>query len=76
MLCALCSSVGRMRAHPDEGERTRRGSVGPRAEPGPGACASCGQPLIVGTGDRVVETLAQLARFGLTGQMILTRKRA
>jgi hypothetical protein len=27
-------------------------------------------------GDNVVETLTQLARFGLTGQTILTRKRA
>jgi len=76
MLCALCGSVGRMRSDPEDGERTRRGSVGP----GPGdrseTCATCGRPLTAGTGERVVETLAQLARFGLTGQMILTRKRA
>jgi len=76
MLCALCSSAGRMQASPDDGERTRRGSVGPRPEDGFESCASCGRPLAGGAGEGVVETLSQLARFGLTGQMILTRKRA
>jgi hypothetical protein len=76
MLCALCSSVGRMRADPDDGERTRRGSVGPRRESSCETCDSCGRRLAAGAGEGVVKTLAHLARFGLTGQMILTRKRA
>ena len=76
MLCALCGSVGRMRTSPDDEERTRRGSVGPRPESGSECCASCGRPLAGPAGEGVVETLSQLARFGLTGQMILTRKRA
>jgi hypothetical protein len=75
MLCALCGSVGRMKTDPDDDERTRRGSVGPRPDDGSETCASCGRQL-AGAGERVVETLAQLARFGLTGQSILKRKRA
>ena len=76
MLCALCGSVGRMRTSPDDGERTRRGSVGPGPESDFESCASCGRPLAVPAAEGVVETLSQLARFGLTGQVILTRKRA
>lgn len=74
MFCALCNSVGRMRASREE--RTRRGSVGPRPESGTENCEACGRPVAGGAGERVVETLTQLARFGLTGQSILARKRA
>jgi len=76
MLCALCGAVGRMRPCQDDGQRTRRGSAGPATDDGAEVCASCGRSLAAGSGEQVVETLAQLARFGLTGQMILTRKRA
>ena len=76
MLCAQCSSVGRMRINRED-QRTRRGSSeGTQIENGASVCDSCGR-LVAGTaGEQVVETLAQLARFGLTGQSILSRKRA
>lgn len=79
MLCALCNSVGRMRPSQDEAERTRRGSAGPRQGPtseSSDACDDCGVQVSAATGDGVLETLSQLARFGLTGQTILARKRA
>jgi hypothetical protein len=76
MLCALCSSAGRMQTNPEDAGRTRRGSAGPRPESGPVTCDSCGRLVAAGSGEGVVETLAHLARFGLTGQTILTRKRA
>ena len=76
MLCALCSSTGRMRIALEDGERTRRGSDGPRSEPGSDSCEACGRLVAADAGEPVVETLTQLARFGLTGQMILRRKRA
>ena len=66
MRCELCASIGRMRA---VGQDTT-------AEPpasASGRCEVCGQPLL-GDRDRVVETIAHLARFGLTGQMLLARR--
>jgi hypothetical protein len=39
----------------------------------PGCCEVCGRQL-GGSRDRVVEALAHLARFGLTGQMLLSRR--
>ena len=76
MLCALCSSVGRMRTNPGDELRTRRGSAGPPSDGSSETCDACGHLVAVGAGEGVVETLAHLARFGLTGQAILTRKRA
>ena len=71
MLCELCTSVGRMRV----GELpapSRRNSVDGVSL----TCDACGKPLGATVGDRVVQTLRQLARFGLTGQSILARRRA
>ena len=76
MLCAQCSSVGRMRIARDD-QRTRRGSSeGAAADAGASVCDSCGRLVAGSSGEGVMETLAQLARFGLTGQSILARKRA
>ena len=65
MRCELCSSLGRLR-HED--------GLLAEAKPSAGvSCEVCGQPVL-GARDRVIETLAQLARFGLTGQMLLSRR--
>lgn len=65
MRCELCASIGRYRV---VGESSH---VLPPS--GPGECEVCGSP-VAGPRDRVVETIAQLARFGLTGQMLLSRR--
>ena len=39
------------------------------------ACERCGRALVGSPAARVVDTLAQLARFGLTGEVLLARRR-
>lgn len=69
MRCELCASLGRLRKV-DDG----RLALSPSPDAGRTAdCEICGHPL-GGPRDRVVETIAQLARFGLTGQMLLSRR--
>ena len=68
MRCELCASLSRMR-------RTEEPKVDvDDAAGGPGCCEVCGRPLGGASRDRVVEALAHLARFGLTGQMLLARR--
>lgn len=68
MHCELCASTDRMRRDgPGEGLPTGAGSSS--------HCEVCGRQ-VGGSRDRVVETIAQLARFGLTGQMLLARRRS
>jgi hypothetical protein len=67
MLCELCNSVGRNPV----GERKRASG-----EIFALSCDACGMDLDGTIGDRVGQTLAQLARFGLTGQKLLSRRRA
>lgn len=69
MLCELCALVGRMRVA-DEDSPKRVSNEGFSI-----ACEGCGKS-IGGIGERVGQTLAQLARFGLTGQRLLARRRA
>jgi len=64
MRCELCASIGRNRIVVDVGQGPAFGS---------GQCEVCGSP-VDGPRDRVVETVAHLARFGLTGQMLLLRR--
>ena len=71
MLCEVCSSVGPMRA----GEAQHLNRREPK-EPLSAACDCCGQPLGTTSGERIAETLAQLARFGLIGENLLARRRA
>ena len=67
MRCELCASVSRM-------TRIVENSLAePMVPPVTAVCDVCGQPLH-GVRDRVMQTLAQLARFGLTGQMLLSRR--
>jgi len=70
MVCELCATVGRMRS-----EAGVEGRPAPVVPGGVGVCDACGSPVERGASARVVDTLAQLARFGLAGQMILSRRR-
>lgn len=65
MRCELCASVGRYQV---AGERTQ-------ALPafGSGECEVCGSPLVEQR-DLVLETIARLMRFGLTGRDLLARR--
>lgn len=67
MRCELCASLSRMR-RTDEPQSDPDDVAG-----GAGCCEVCGRQL-GGSRDRVVEALAHLARFGLTGQMLLARR--
>ena len=70
MQCELCASVGRLRVgYADEPEHHAMSILG-------GTCDTCGRPVAGNAGARVVEKLTQLARFGLTGQTLLARRRA
>ena len=71
MLCEVCSSVGRMRV--DDAQRPIRHES---RDPLSVTCDGCGKPLGLTAGDRIAETLAQLARFGLIGENLLARRRA
>ena len=64
MRCELCASIGRNRI---------LNATRPAPAFNSGQCEVCGSPLD-GPRDRVVETIAHLARFGLTGQMLLSRR--
>jgi hypothetical protein len=70
MLCELCTSVGRIGLGEAQHRNNRTTGEGVSI-----SCDACGMPLGETVGDRVVETLAQLSRFGLTGQNLLSRRR-
>lgn len=71
MLCDVCSSFGQLRAMVLP-MKSRRVS----ADAAPFSCDCCGRALGSGSSELVGKTLAQLARFGLTGQSLLARRRA
>jgi hypothetical protein len=70
MLCELCALVGRLRV--TEAESASKRVSG---ESFAITCDGCGKS-IGSISDRVGQTLAQLARFGLTGQKLLAKRRA
>lgn len=66
MVCELCASMDRMRRRGDR--------LPPRVGDGV-VCASCGRPIAAGVGERLLEKVVQLSRFGLTGEPLLARSR-
>lgn len=71
MFCVLCESVKRL-SHgvlaPGPGGVTRA----PAPE---GTCERCGRPLERDSFERLAAKVDQLARFGLTGRPLLSRRR-
>ena len=68
MLCELCTLVGRLRV----GDAAPLQSSSPVA----GECEACGRALRASVGDRVLRTMANMTRLGLTGQSLFSRRRA
>ena len=68
MLCEMCALVGRLRVDDSLPLRTSPATAG--------ECEGCGRPLRASVGDRVLRTMSHMARFGLTGQSLFSRRRA
>ena len=68
MVCEMCSLVGRLRV----GENSAEEYPAPAA----GECEACGRALRASVGDRVLRTMSHMARLGLTGQVLFSRRRA
>jgi hypothetical protein len=70
MFCAACLSVKRA---------AMRNVEAPEAEASPPAagakCEECGRVLDGDTGQRLAAKVSQLARFGLAGRPLLSRRR-
>ena len=71
MLCEMCASIGRMRGTEAQQGLRRNTSEGLSLD-----CDACGRALGATVDGPVSRTLAQLARFGLLGQIPLLRRRA
>ena len=72
MLCKLCASF----KHPRQSGEQAGFRSSSALLIGKSTCESCGRPVEAGAAARVVDKLTLLARFGLTGQKLLARRRA
>jgi hypothetical protein len=68
MLCELCALVGRLRVDDSLPLLTSPATAG--------ECEGCGRALRASVGDRVLRTMSHMARLGLTGQPLFSRRRA